>query len=132
MNRLAALPVIGYAFLAACATTPDETSSLAAESVSPASLVAAAAPAADPPAVTGAELVEADELDSGLVCESKRRPGSRIPVEICITREQRAAIEEQQAQNAQQYARDLERERAMKEDQGRTSQQRTPSIIAFQ
>jgi hypothetical protein len=132
MNRLAALPVIGSAFLAACATTPDETSSLAAESVPAVALIATAAPPADATAGTSVAAVEADELDSGLVCESKRRPGSRIPVEICITREERAAVEERQVQNAQQYARDLDRERALKEQQGRMSGGRAPSVIVFQ
>jgi hypothetical protein len=135
MNRLTALPVIGSAFLAACAAPPDEISSLAASSVSPVALVAAADPpasAAVPPA-GDVVVIEVEDLatDTGLVCEPKRRSGSRIARTVCTTREALAATEQEQAEAARKYARDLDRERAMKA--GPTGeQQRGPAIIAFQ
>jgi starvation-inducible outer membrane lipoprotein len=135
MNRLAALPVIGSIFLAACATTPNDVagSSPAAVSAPPAALLAAASePPAD--ALVGADVVtvEMNELDSE-VCESKRRPGSRITAIVCYTREELAALQKERAEAAQQYARDLDRERAMRDQQQRMGgAQRSPAIIVFQ
>jgi len=149
MNRLIALPVIGSAFVAACAAPPDEISSLPAESVPPAAVVASSEAPVDPsaavvaaadrpadaPAIGDVVVVDMKEVgkDTGLVCEPKRRSGSRIARTVCTTREALAATEAQQAAAAQKYARDLERERAMKDQQGRMGdQQRGPAIIAFQ
>ena len=137
MNRLPALAVIGSALLAACATAPDPAadSSFSAES---APLTASAAAPAEPPAET---LTSAPDLvvdlnqrpvDDTPVCETKRRAGSRIPTMVCYTPEQRAALEQQQAEAARQYARDLDRERMLKDQQPRPLESQSPAIIVFQ
>lgn len=132
MNRLAALPVFGTALLAACTTTPDELASpsFAAGSAPVAPLVAAAELRADP-LPEDVVTIEAEASDTNVVCETKRRPGSRIGATVCYTREERAALDQTQAEAARQYARDLDRERAMREQQ-RPLETQERAIIAFQ
>jgi hypothetical protein len=150
---------MGSALLAACAAPPDEIPISAAEAaptaavvpavappVDPAALVAAAATPADAPAlVSTAEapaapttgevpVVDIEKVgDTGVVCELKRRSGSRITKTVCVTREQHAAMQRKQAADAQEYARDLEQDRAMRDQQQRIGgQQSSPSMIVFQ
>lgn len=133
MERLA-VPIVGSALLAACATAPDDDAdpSLTAASVPPAALVAAAT---EPPAraLAGADVVslEVEQFEDEPVCENKRRAGSRIGITVCYTREEQAALEKQKAESARQYARDLDRERAMKDQQQRQPGQ-SASVIVFQ
>ena len=71
--------------------------------------------------------VEIEELDNGLVCEPRERSGSRITRRVCYTREVYAALQVQQREQAQEYARDLSRDREWREAQERMEQERRRS-----
>jgi hypothetical protein len=134
MDRLAAFAIIGPALLAGCATAPEQIAGPAthAESVPPTALVAAAAEApAGAVAAADVRSVDVEQLDDEPICEQKRRSGSRISKPVCYTREQRAALDAQQAAAARDYAHALERERALKDQQSRQPGPQ-PSIIVFQ
>jgi hypothetical protein len=68
--------------------------------------------------------VQFEELDNGLVCEPRERSGSRITRRVCYTREEFAALQVQQREHAQEYARDLSRDREWREAQERMEQER--------
>jgi hypothetical protein len=71
--------------------------------------------------------VEIEELDNGLVCEPRQRSASRITRRVCYTREEYAALQVQQREQAQEYARDLSRDREWREAQERMEQERRRS-----
>jgi hypothetical protein len=71
--------------------------------------------------------VEFQELDNGLVCEPRQRSASRITRRVCYTREEYAAMQVQQREQAQEYARDLSRDREWREAQERMEQERRRS-----
>lgn len=129
MDRLAVLAIVGSTIAAGCAATRDDIQEPGA--AAPTVAVTAAEPAGDPAAPEDVRTVEVAQLDDEPVCEQRRRAGSRISKPVCYTPEQRAALQAKQAAAARDYAQDLERERAMKEQQSRQSPQQ-PSIIVFQ
>ena len=93
---------------------------------------AAAAAAVDSEAVaTDVKTVAIEELDNGLVCEARERSGSRVTRKVCYTREEYAAVQALQREQAQQYARDLSREREMREAQERADQERRRSVAGL-
>lgn len=103
--------------LAACATSPSGAPSVS--SLAPSGPMTAAlgggTPGGEPgletpEAVTPEETIDIEELDSGLVCEYEKRPGSRIAEEYCYTREERAANREAQDELVQQQMNTLARE----------------------
>jgi hypothetical protein len=130
-----ALTLIGSALLGACSTNPNAEPSFATASLAANALTAA------PSEPTAEQLTRAPDLvvdlteprvDDTPICETKRRAGSRIPTTVCYTAAQRAALEQQQAEAARQYARDLDRERMLKDQQPRPIEQQSPAIIVFQ
>lgn len=86
--------------LAACAAHRSEIATVADTAV---------APAEDADVKT----VEVAELDTGMVCESRRRSGTRISRPVCYTREEQAALQASQREEALRYLDDLEREQRM-------------------
>jgi hypothetical protein len=111
LRRLSAsLPAL---FLIACASSP------------PGALVEAGA--ADPTgaapivAANDVETVDISELDTGLVCERSTPTGSRISEQTCYTREQYAARQamQEQVQRDVNEMRDLQRSRALAEQEAR-------------
>jgi hypothetical protein len=87
------------------------------------------APAAEeaPTETLDVKTVEIEELDNGLVCEPRQRSASRITRRVCYTREEYAALQVQQREQAQEYARDLSRDREWREAQERMEQERRRS-----
>jgi len=77
------------------------------------------------PAEEGAEAAAVDiaDLDNGLVCESRRRPGSRIAKEVCYTRGEYTALAAAQREQTQRYIRDLRRDQELRADQERAVQE---------
>jgi hypothetical protein len=71
--------------------------------------------------------VEFEELDNGLVCEPRQRSASRITRRVCYTREEYAAVQALEREQAQEYARDLSRDREWREAQERMEQERRRS-----
>lgn len=112
---------------------PAHGAPLAADPADASTFAAAAEQPADtvPPSEDVTD-VEMSRFESNVVCEPRRRPGSRITVKVCFPREEYEMMQRNQAAAAQQYARDLDRERAMKEAQGRMAGPQQRSIIAFQ
>ena len=115
------LAVIVLALLAAgCAVYRSEVASVTAEA-------GPGSPGAAPPVIAAAEdtataaaplpegikTVEISEFEDGLVCESRKRTGTRISRNACYTREEYAAMQAAKREQAQRYIDDLAREQNM-------------------
>ncbi len=83
--------------LSACASAPDV--------VPVANLSAEPESATEIPVVmaTEVETVGVSEIDNGRVCESERRPGSRIAQTVCYTREEHAALQARRSEEIAAY-----------------------------
>jgi hypothetical protein len=77
-----------------------------------------------PPEALDVKTVEFAELDKGLVCEPRQRAASRLTSRVCYTREEYAAQQMQQREQAEEYARE---DREWLEEQERIEQQRRPA-----
>jgi len=77
--------------------------------------------------------VTIDEIDSGMVCESRQRPASRITEKFCYTREEYAATQDLRDEIVRQQMDDLRREQAMFEAMQRQieEQRRRAAEAAF-
>jgi hypothetical protein len=89
--------------------------------------IAPAAAAETPTEALQVKTVEFEELDNGLVCEPRQRSASRITRRVCYTREEYAAVQALEREQAQEYARDLSRDREWREAQERMEQERRRS-----
>ena len=136
MSKLAVIvpAVIVPALLtAACASHRSEQASVTAEADPAAALVAGPAVVAaasdtatsqvPEPEATDANTVEISELDTGLVCEPRRRTGSRISRNICYTPEEQAALQAAKREQAQRYIDDLRRDQEMRAMQQREQEE---------
>jgi hypothetical protein len=105
--------------LAACAGSPpaERLGNAAAPTALQAGGIAAVA--------ARAKTITVDEIDNGVICELRKRPGSHIAQEYCYTAEQREGNAEQvqaildqlerdqRAREAWEHAREAERQRAI-------------------
>lgn len=116
MNRLSLILPIAVAFVAAAAWAdePAGAKSAAAGPNEAPPVAEHAPPAADetPHATATADsntrTMPIDELDNGLICEQRKRSGSRIKQTVCHTREQLAAQAQSEAQIREQM-REMDR-----------------------
>jgi hypothetical protein len=69
--------------------------------------------------------VEFEELDNGLVCEPRQRAASRLTRKVCYTREEYAARQVQQREQAEDY---VARDREWHEEQERVEQMLRPTV----
>ena len=118
------------------ADEPGSAKAVAPEQAKADTTPAAVAVPAEPSSETAAEseipVVDiAPTVDRGVTCEPQRRSGSRIARMVCSTASEREAREQQEMANAKQYARDLDRERAMRDQQARQGSQ-SNGFIVFQ
>jgi hypothetical protein len=116
MSKLA---IIVLALLAAgCATYRSEVAFVTAETGSASRgagtpVIAAAEATAAVPLPEGIKTVEISEFEDGLVCESRKRTGTRISRNTCYTPEAYAAMQAAKREKAQRYIDGLEREQNM-------------------
>jgi len=139
MSKVAA--IVSALLVASCAAHRSEMDSVAADPVpTPRSAGPALTSAADSTATAEAPLpeaaeaktVEISELDNGLICESRPRTGSRISRNVCYTREERAALQAANREQAQRYAYELARDQELREAQQRAlEEQRRQQMIGI-
>lgn len=131
MSKLALIvPALLAASCAAHRNEPVPLASLAQANAAPQELTAQAE---SPPAVSAVQApaevndvktVQFEELDNGLVCERRERSASRISRRVCYTREEHAAYQAAEREQAQKYAQALSRDREWREAQDRAEQER--------
>ena len=71
-----------------------------------------ARPAADDAAATAGtdtKTIPIDELDNGLICEQRKRSGSRIKQTVCYSREELAANQAQNEERIREQMREMDR-----------------------
>lgn len=105
MNKITALCLT--ALFSGCAVhTPPETPTAAAFDA-----IAELAPTgAAPVNEVEVESVDIEELDNGLVCEPRKRGGSRIQRRVCYNREEYAANAEAREEQARETVRTLDQQ----------------------
>jgi hypothetical protein len=82
------------------------------------------------PESTDTETIEIDEIDNGLICESRSSTGTRINRNVCYTREEHAAIQAQMQEQAKRDLANLEREqRVLAMRQQEIEEQRRRALV---
>lgn len=135
------LPVPGLALaclaalLTACAVErPLETAPVAAlddgTAAAAAQPGASSATAAPTVAVAEVESAEIEDFDTGLVCESRQRPGSRMHEKVCYTREEYAASAEARREEIEEFVRQVdEAQRNMEMMRQQQQEERRRSMV---